>query len=886
MDANLFGKQLRYFRRRAHDPERGGSLTQERLTHLLYEVSSLEYSFAAVSDWERGKSQIPKDHRPTLIGLAATLGKYGGILSLAEANDWLAAGNYRLLEDQERAALRAAGLDWPELAAGYEASGQYAAPFLAPPRPFQPIVGRDEALVDLRERLLDREAVTISAVRGLPGVGKTTLAQLLAHDPVIQQAFPDGVLWIGLGRSPDLFFCLGLWADALALDPTEIKQMTAVGMRAAAIRARLSARAALLIIDDAWQANHAGAFRLGGKDCAHIVTTRLPAVTDAFGDAHRVIVETLAEQESARLLRCLAPQVCQQFPELTAQLARESGGLPLTLMLIGNYLRQQAASGQSRRLEQALRRLQDPVFRLQVDMPQTAVHAHPSLLPEETISLTSIIGVSEEALPNDDARRALRALALFPPKPNSFSETAAAAVMNQPLETLDALVDAGLVESKGQERCQIHQAVTDYLAAQETPVDAARRFVSYYDNWLAAGPEEAAVELELDNLLTAVAQAVSMEMADSLASLTVALLPFLEKRFLWNIMDRLAPQAVQCALEKQRYRAAITLLHKLARSLEARLELQQADVYLSQALDLARQHQEVELLVAILSERSLAAGNVEDNDQARAYLEEALAAARKVNYARGVSMTLGYLGRLCFQSGDYGQTAPYLDEAIAIARENGFHDLLCGLLIVRAAAAVETETAETAEAYYLEALELARTVGRKDQLSAILTNLGEIETNLGRNERATAYLEEALEIVRESGASAREAHIRKDLGILALRRGDAAASRRHFEVSLSLIDDGENNWLAGYIEQHWAELSWQTGNVDEAARLAAQVVARLSDDGKNRSVIAIARFIQAQIAARRGEGELARRLAEQSLNGLHGHARAAEALAWLRAIEQ
>lgn len=82
MNTNPFGKQLRYFRRRAQDPERGGSLTQERLTHLLYEVSHLDYSFAAVSDWERGKSQIPKDHRPTLVGLVATLGQYGGLLSV------------------------------------------------------------------------------------------------------------------------------------------------------------------------------------------------------------------------------------------------------------------------------------------------------------------------------------------------------------------------------------------------------------------------------------------------------------------------------------------------------------------------------------------------------------------------------------------------------------------------------------------------------------------------------------------------------------------------------------------------------------------------------------------------------------------------------------
>jgi tetratricopeptide (TPR) repeat protein len=889
MKANSFGKQLRYFRRRAHDPERGGSLTQERLTHLLYDTSALEYSFAAVSDWERGKSQIPKDHRSTLLGLVATLGKYGGILSVAEVNDWLAAGNYRPLADEDIVALRAAGLDWPELTVGQDASGRYVAPFLAPPRPFQPIVGRDDALSGLRERLLDREAVTISAVRGLPGVGKTTLAQVLAHDPVMQQAFPDGVFWVGLGRNPDLFFHLGLWADALAMDRTEIRQMTAVGLRAAAIRARLSNRAALLIIDDVWQAKHAGSFRLGGKDCAHIVTTRLPAVTDAFSDAHRVIVETLDEKESLRLLRYLAPQVYQQFPTTVERLAKESGGLPLTLMLMGSYLRQQSDSGQSRRLEQALHNLQDQTFRLHIEMPQAGVHAHPSLPVEQAISLTSIIGVSEEALPHEDARHALRALGLFPPKPNSFSEAAAAAVMDQPLELLDVLVDAGLVESKGQERCQIHQAIADYLAAQETPTAAARRFVAFYASWLAdRKADAAAVELEMDNVLTAVALAEQIKASDSSIALTTHFLPFLEQRSLWSVIDQLTPKAIEQAQKVGDYQAAITLLHQLARSFDTRQEKSKADDYLAQALQIAREYGGVERLVSLLAERSLAASEIGDDDVARAYLQEALTAARNAGYVRGMSMTLGYLGRLSHQSGVHEQTPLYLDEAITLAREHAFPDLLCGLLILRGAAASYSETADDAEQYYLEALNLARTVGRKDQLSAILTNLGEIETNRGGNERATAYLEEALDIVRESGSAVREAHIRKDLGILAMRRGDVDGSQRHFEAGLSLAEESENEWLAGYIEVHWAELALQSGDAGQAGRLAEQVVARLPDSSKNRSIVAIALFVQAQLAAQQGERDLACRLAEQSATRLHeiGHARSREVANWLAVIRR
>jgi NB-ARC domain len=32
------------------------------------------------------------------------------------------------------------------------------------------------------------------------GFGKTVLAQALCHDEVVQQAFPDGVIWITIGK--------------------------------------------------------------------------------------------------------------------------------------------------------------------------------------------------------------------------------------------------------------------------------------------------------------------------------------------------------------------------------------------------------------------------------------------------------------------------------------------------------------------------------------------------------------------------------------------------------------------------------------------------------------------------------------------------------------
>jgi hypothetical protein len=58
----------------------------------------------------------------------------------------------------------------------------------------------------LKKQLLDSkgDAVAITAaLRGAGGYGKTTLARALAHDPDIQDAYFDGILWVELGERPE-----------------------------------------------------------------------------------------------------------------------------------------------------------------------------------------------------------------------------------------------------------------------------------------------------------------------------------------------------------------------------------------------------------------------------------------------------------------------------------------------------------------------------------------------------------------------------------------------------------------------------------------------------------------------------------------------------------
>jgi len=57
--------------------------------------------------------------------------------------------------------------------------------------------------------------LVISAIHGLGGIGKTILAQALAHDPQVQEHFCDGILWTTLGQQPDVLALLQAWIQAL-----------------------------------------------------------------------------------------------------------------------------------------------------------------------------------------------------------------------------------------------------------------------------------------------------------------------------------------------------------------------------------------------------------------------------------------------------------------------------------------------------------------------------------------------------------------------------------------------------------------------------------------------------------------------------------------------
>jgi hypothetical protein len=113
------------------------------------------------------------------------------------------------------------------------------------------LVGRDNLVHRLKERLCRKRGIALTALAGLPGVGKTTLAASMAQDADVLEHFSDGVLWAGLGPKPDVLNHLSRWGMLLGMPAIEATRLTTAEEWIKTLRLIIGSRRLLLVIDDA-----------------------------------------------------------------------------------------------------------------------------------------------------------------------------------------------------------------------------------------------------------------------------------------------------------------------------------------------------------------------------------------------------------------------------------------------------------------------------------------------------------------------------------------------------------------------------------------------------------------------------------------------------------
>jgi transcriptional regulator with XRE-family HTH domain len=327
------------------------------------------------------------------------------------------------------------------------------------------LIGREQLLAQLKRQLCCGENVMLSALYGLPGVGKTILAMTLAAEPEVHNHFDGGILWAGLGPQPDLLALLSRWGNLLGLGQGESTILKDDKSWVQALRRVIGTRRMLILIDDAWSIADALACTVGGTNCTYLITTRQPEVAIQVAQAQAIQVPELSVDDGVQLLLQMAPALLEVELEIIRNLVQAVGGLPLALNMMGNYLLVQTRHRQPRRVQTALRRLQQAEARLRLEQPQATFDHSPYLPAGTPLTLGAVIGMSESML-DETSRQALFALSVFPAKPNTFSEEAALATAAVRAETLDHLVDSGLVQITAQGNYQLHQTIADYVRSR------------------------------------------------------------------------------------------------------------------------------------------------------------------------------------------------------------------------------------------------------------------------------------------------------------------------------------------------------------------------------------------------------------------------------------
>jgi DNA-binding SARP family transcriptional activator/tetratricopeptide (TPR) repeat protein len=616
--------------------------------------------------------------------------------------------------------------------------------------------------------------VTIAAINGTAGVGKTALALHWAHQVAAQ--FPDGQLHVDLlGYAPagpmEPAEALARFLRALGVPGKQVPGGTAES--AAMFRSLLAGKRMLLLLDNAADADQVRPLLPGGPGCFVVVTSRdrLAGLSVTHG-ARRMTVDVLPAAESGRLLtRLLGEDRVRAEAGAVAELARLCAHLPLALRIAAANLADRPSASIAAYVTEL--RTRDRLTALQVpDDPASTVR----------ITLrTSCDRISPAPL------RMLRLFSLHPGPDVSRPALASLAglALDDATETAEALIRAHLLAERTPGRLSWHDllrlcagelAVMDETAASREA--AARRLLDHYLHTAYLG------DRLLDPARTPVDLAPPQPgtRPESLAQENQALAWFEAERL---VLLAAVSQAAAAGCDAHAWQIAWSMVSFL----ERRGYWQ--DLVVTQRTGLAAGERLGDLIGAARMHRSLASALVFTGalDDAEAHLRRSLSIGRRLRdplLQGDAHLNLGWV----------------LSEA---------HDY------------------EKAITHASAALERFRAARRQGSEARALNNLGWYHMHLGRHELAAKYCEEALGIIRAAGDRYSEAQVRDSLGCIYLhleRRADALDCLQDALGTYRVLGD---RYMEAVVLDHLAGAHRDAGRLRAAGEAWQQSLAIFED---------------------------------------------------------
>ncbi|MFF4501174.1 BTAD domain-containing putative transcriptional regulator [Streptomyces sp. NPDC001401] len=668
--------------------------------------------------------------------------------------------------------------------------------------------GRAAFVSELVELLADSTGavLAISALAGIGGVGKTTLAVHVAHQA--RHTFSDGQLYVDLqgtgARPTEPETVLGFFLRALGMEDSAIPD--SLEERSALYRSVLNGRRVLVLLDNARDAAQVRPLLPSTEGCATLVTSRVRMV-DLAG-AHLVDLDVLSPDEALQLFnRIVGGERVQTEHSAALDVVAACGFLPLAIRIAASRLaarRTWTVSVLAAKLSDERRRL-DELQAGDLAVKATFEMGYGQLDPAQARAFR-LVGLADGP---------------------DISLAAAAAILDQSPENaediFETLVDTGFLESAAPGRYRYHDLTRLYARAcaerdEHLPSERQTALSRLLDFYLATATGVYAVEHPGDR---------------SVQHLEPARYPGVEFSYLDDARRWLASEA-QCIMSCARQlaygselRRSIDLLWSVKDIVGSGNFRQYQDTAAAaqRAAREARDAQAEGRACAALTAVHLTAGNLREAD---AEAQRALALAVAIDDPVTSAWVPYDRGVIALQERRYTEADRCLRKALSRFREDdnpfGVASALCQLSHVeaslgnvRSAVALaeeaierlgsEADTLALAESRYALGLALSAAGKIPEALEQLDQALGiyqecaqalgegmvhhrraEIHLGAGRPAQAAAEAEQALAVLGRVGGARRRADVLVVLGDAMEERGESARARTCWAEALAVYE--------------------------------------------------------------------------------------------------
>jgi DNA-binding SARP family transcriptional activator/Tfp pilus assembly protein PilF len=683
-------------------------------------------------------------------------------------------------------------------------------------------VGRAAELADLTGRLEPATAqrlgtLLISAIAGMPGVGKTALAMQWAHQ--VADRFPDGQLHVNMrgyhpGPPRPAADVLAGFLRSLGVAEQDIPAGTEE--RAARYRSLLAGRRMLVVIDNATDAEQIRPLLPGSPSCVALVTSRdALAGLVARDGARRLDLGPLPPADAVELLRALIGERVDAEPAATATLARYCARLPLALRVAA----ERTAAAPAVSLTDAAAELAD--LRERLDLLDAA--------GDRLTAVRAVFSWSVQHL-DDEAARAFRLLGLHP---GADLDTYAAAALTgttlrQARWLLNRLARAHLIHPLGTGRYGMHDLLRVYAAERAAVHDSEQErraaLTRLFDHYLATAAVAAGTLFPADPDQPAVPQAAGP--VSPITSPAAALA--------WLDAQRSALVAVAAHAADHGWPGhAIGLAATIFRYLDVGHFTEAAAMH-SHARRAAARAGDRAAEAAALTMLGTAHAGLGRLRPATSHLEQALAMCRADGDRIGEARALGNLGMADYCRGSYRQAAVCHRKALAIYLAADDHAGQARELHALGLVALRQGRYEQAAGHLGRSLVLFRDVGTPAGEAFVLGHLGELELRQGRYAQAADHLRRSLGLSRKIGSRLCQAQALAALGMSELRQGRRQQALDHLRQALEIHRQAGNRSGQAEALNGLGEAFLAAGQADQASARHADALSLAIQCGDKR----------------------------------------------------